>query len=316
MTEEKLEFIMFIGPPASGKSTYAKKYEEVGYVVYSSDKVRAEFSEKIERGELVIPSNTNLNSMVFDHLQKEAISSLKEGKSVVIDATNLSRKRRMNFKKPMRKLGCVMKCVLFVTSIEECLRRNALRKGVAKVPDEAMYDMFCNYECPNYWEGWEEIILVADDVPYTFDYEKVIGFSQDNPHHTLTLDEHMQKAYEVAVREGFSDVVKKIAKCHDIGKVFTKRFENARGEKTETAHFYGHENYGAYLYLTEACCGKKLKKEEIDVVLYETNLINCHMRPLNVWRVSEKAKKRDKEMFGEQFFTDLVALNVCDKTAH
>ena len=315
-TKEKLEFIMLVGTPASGKTTATAKYIAMGYEVFSSDDVRAEIQAKIERGELVIPSNATLNSLVFEAIKARIIQALKAGRSVVFDATNLGRRRRMNFKSALYKIDCVKICMIFITSVEECIKRNALREGIARVPDDAMYRMFCSFECPNYWEGWDKIIPVVDKVPYEFDYQQTVGFSQDNPHHTLSLDGHMEAAYKYAVEQGFNETVQKMAKIHDIGKVYTKAFENRKGEKTEVAHFYGHENYGAYLYLTESCCGKQLTQEQFNQILYETNLINCHMRPLNVWRDCPRVKEKDKKLFGEQFFNDLIHLNCCDKAAH
>lgn len=314
--KKRVEFVLFEGIPASGKTTKTEEYRKKGYVVYSSDVIRAEIEEKIAAGQMVMPSNTDLNSLVFDTIKGRVIKSLKEGKSVVLDATNLGRKRRMNFRKALYKIDCVYTCVLFITSVEECVRRNALRVGEANVPDDVMYRMFCNFECPFYWEGWDNIIPIIDGVPYKFDFTKVADFSQENPHHTLTLGEHMAATYQFAVANGFSEAVKTAAQYHDIGKLYTKRFENRRGERTETAHFYGHENYSAYLYLTEACCGKVLTKEEFERVLYVANLINCHMRPLNIWRDNPNAREKDKRLFGEQFFTDLVNLNKCDRAAH
>lgn len=315
-TKELVEFVMFVGIPASGKTTETEKYRLKGYAIYSSDEIRAEIEEKLATGQMVMPTNTDLNSLVFDTIKQRTITSLKKGQSVVVDATNLGRKRRMNFRKSLYKIDCVQICVLFITSIDECVRRNALRVGYAKVPEDAMYRMFCNFECPYYWEGWDKIISIIDGVPYTFDFEKTVDFSQDNPHHTLTLGEHMSVAYEFAVENGFSEAVQTAAKYHDVGKLFTKRFENRRGEKTDKAHFYGHENYSAYLYLTEMCCGKELTKEQFEQVLYVTNLINCHMRPLNMWRDNANLKEKDRRLFGEQFFSDLVDLNKCDRAAH
>lgn len=316
MEKEELEFVCFIGAPASGKTTKAEEYRRKAYAVFSSDEVRAKIEAKLASGELVMPSNTDLKSMIFDEIKRETIEALKRGQSVVLDATNLGRRRRMNFRKSLYRIPCVHTCLLFITARDECLRRNALRTGVARVPDEAMYKMFCNFECPNYWEGWDRIIPIADDVPYAFDFAQVVDFTQDNPHHTLTLGGHMDATYRLAVENGFSECVQKCAKYHDIGKFYTKRFENRYGERTETAHFYGHENYSAFLYLTEQCCGKTLTKEEFDKVLYETNLINCHMRPLILWRNNPEMKNKDKKLFGEQFLEDLVALHQCDRAAH
>lgn len=317
MPEEKLpELVMFVGIPASGKSTLAKKYAEDGYAVLSSDEVRSEVLAEIEGGSFVIPSNANLNSVVFDRIASRAAQTLKDGRSVVIDATNLSRRRRMNFKRVVYKTDCVKKCVLFVVAPSVLYERNKMREPSAVVPDEAMYKMFCSFECPYFWEGWDDISVIADDEPFAFDFAAALNLSQDNPHHTLTVGGHMAAAENYAREHGFGGRIEHVAAYHDIGKFYTKRFENIRGEKTETAHFYGHENYGAYLYLVEHCCGKKLSESEIKEVLYNANLINCHMRPLRVWRDSDSARERDRKLFGEAFYSDLLKVNECDKEAH
>lgn len=317
MTEMKMpELIMFVGIPGCGKSTKAREYKEKGYEILSSDEVRAEVLAEIETGNFTVPNNASLNSVVFDRIGSRAAAFLKDGRSVVLDATNLSRKRRILFKRAVYKIDCVKKCVLFVVSPAVLYQRNKNRNGAARVPDEVMYKMLCSFECPYYWEGWTEISVVCDDTPYTFDFAAAKVLSQDNPHHTLTVGDHMEAAVNYAREHAFGERIEHVAAYHDIGKFYTKRFENFKGERTETAHFYGHECYGAYLYLVEHCCGKSLTSEQFNDVLYNANLINCHMRPLRVWRDSPAAKERDKELFGEQFFSDLLKVNECDKEAH
>ena len=316
MQEQELELVVFVGIPASGKSTMAKQYKEQGYIILSSDELREKTEQEIADGRFVLPSNTNLNSFVFESLKAKAKQLLREGKSIVLDATNLGRKRRMNFLRVAVKTKCHKKCIIFITEPDECYKRNAQRQGYARVPDEAMYKMCCNFECPNYWEGWDEIVPFAQKEEYAFDMNLLVGFSQDNPYHTLTLDEHMKKTHAIAVENGFSERIQKIALIHDIGKYYTKKFENSKGEKTERAHFYGHENYGAYLYLVQSCAGKQLSQDQWKTVLDEVCLINCHMRPLTVWRDNDRARENDKRTFGTEFYEQIVALNKCDRIAH
>ncbi len=314
--EKLAKLIMFCGIPASGKSTYSKIYKDMGYVVLSSDDIRVNFQNKIDAGEMIIPNNTNLNSMVFDEIKRLTADALRKGKNVVVDATNLGRRRRRNFLKQQYRTPCKKICNLFVTSIDECLKRNALRQGFARVPDDAMHKMLCNVELPYYFDGFDEIVPIIDSVPVNFDFNWTLDFSQDNPHHTETLGGHMLKAHAYAVENGFSEEMQKVAKLHDIGKYYTKTFVNSRGEVTEIAHYYGHENYGAYLYLTWHLCGKAVTKQEFEKILYQANLINCHMRPLTLWRQEEVVKGKDKKLFGEEFFNDLVNLNKADRFAH
>ncbi len=310
------ELIMLVGIPASGKSTLTKKYAEKGYNILSSDEIRLQIAKENGYHPYDQEKIGELNGMVFEYVRKTTFSLLKEGKSVVFDATNLGRRKRKNFVSNINRVKCKKICVLFITPKDICIERNKLREGVARVPDEAMENMLRNFECPYYWEGWDEIIPIIDKTPYIFPFEKTVDFNQNNPHHRYTLFDHMDVARQYGVDNNYPDYIVKALKYHDIGKYYTKAFQNRRGDPTEIAHYYGHENYSAYLYLTEMCCGKNLTKDEFDRILYEANLINCHMRPLSVWRDSENAKKHDKELFGEKFIEEIILINKADRFAH
>ena len=94
--------------------------------------------------------------------------------------------------------------------------------------------------------------------------------------------------------------------------MYTKQFFNYKGEPTEDAHYYGHENYGSYLYLSEICCGISLDEVATENALYEALLINCHMRPLCY---GEGAYEKDTALFGEEFMKDLMQLHEADRAA-
>ena len=184
-----MELIMFVGIPASGKSTQSEKYRQQGYLVLSSDEIRERLLAQADLEAMTGKERSNIHSRVFEQIRNRTAEALKQGRSVVVDATNLGRKRRMNFLSHFGRIPCVKKCVLFITPAEICMERNRKRPGIARVPDTGVYRMLCNFECPNYWEGWDEIIPVIDHTSYQFPFCEVKGFSQDNPHHNLTLDQ-------------------------------------------------------------------------------------------------------------------------------
>ena len=310
------EFVMFVGIPASGKSTKSREYREKGYVVFSTDDIRAEIVA--EHLELMNETGKNdkLHSMVYEQIRKEAVLLLKSGVSVVLDATNLRRKKRMAFIRNLGRIACSKKCVLFITPREICIERNSHREGTAYVPEEAMKRMFTSFECPGYYEGWDEIEPVICDVRYSFPFEDTVGFEQDNVYHTLTLHGHLDAARKYAQESGFPSHITEVAYYHDIGKLYVKEFKSRSGAPTVHAHYYDHENYSAYLYLTEKCCGYQPDRALFDKILYNTQLINCHMRPLNLWRNNPSARKRDTELFGERFIADIEMLYEADRTAH
>ena len=82
------ELIMLVGIPASGKTTIAKEYEKNGYTWHSSDAIRIEFD---------LPQTKEGNIETFNILHKRIQEDLKNGKNVIYDATNMSRKRRIGF---------------------------------------------------------------------------------------------------------------------------------------------------------------------------------------------------------------------------
>jgi len=308
------EVIAFVGIPASGKSTMAKQLTSRGYLVLSSDEIRAEILEKTpDKSEEFMEK---LNALVFETIKQRGLESVKAGVSIVIDATNLNRKKRKNFLRDFKRHGCNIKCMLFITSVEVCSERNKQREGVAYVPLKEMKKLIKSFECPYYWEGFSEIIPVIDQTPYRFPFEQTVNFSQDNPHHNLTLYGHLYSAKRYAIEHGYPEWLVRVCYYHDMGKYYTKSFQNSRGEVTEIAHFYGHENFGAYLYLTEFCCGKTLTKEQFDEILYQACVINFHMRPLNVWSKNERAVEKDISRYGKAFIDDVRALNRADCHAH
>ncbi len=302
---EGTELVMLVGIPGCGKSSVSGKYEESGYQVHSSDRIREELygSEEIQGN----------SSEVFQLLDQRVRKDLRNGSSCVVDATNLSRKRRTAMLRSLEKHAEQKTCVVVLAAPSVCMERNETRERT--VPAEVIYKMLCSFETPYYYEGWDAIELVFSGEPYAFPREQAAGFSQDNPHHTLTLGQHMDSARDYCIEHGFSEAVCEAAWYHDIGKLYTKRFMNSRGEPAETAHFYGHENYSAYLYLCEKAGGMS-DPESSDNILYIANLINWHMRPLNSWERSPAREEKDRKLVGEEMYKDIVRLNQADRNAH
>lgn len=104
------ELIMLVGLPASGKSTWAKEYSEThpDYIVHSSDKLREEmYGDNYDDAD---------NSKVFEELHRRILEDLKMH-SVIYDATNLVKKRRVHFLKAVPK-HVYKTCVMFLKTYE------------------------------------------------------------------------------------------------------------------------------------------------------------------------------------------------------
>lgn len=301
------EFIMLVGLPASGKSTYAEKLKEQGYHIHSSDAIREELTGDVNA--------QDKNTDVFAVLHKRIRDDLGNGVSCIYDATNMSMKRRKAFLDEIKKYDCRKKCVLFVIPVEVCKGRNNNRER--KVSDEVYDKMLKSFWVPMKYEGWDEIKIESIDTLYPFDYESMKGFSQDTPHHNLDLLDHNIDAEFYAYTHEYNFRVRCAAKYHDCGKLYTKTFIDSKGNKTDIAHFYGHEHYGAYIFLVNSLCGcGEVSDGYKHNAIYIAGLINWHMRPHTAWEQSDKAKKRDRRLIGEEMYQDIMRLHEADLAAH
>ena len=298
-------FAMTVGLPASGKTAWAEQYEDQGYHVHSSDKIRAElFGDE--------NSQTD-NRLVFNELHKRVKEDLAAGISCIYDATNMSMKRRKAFLDELKDIPCIKTCFLFPVPIDECKARNQSRER--QVPDDVYDKMLRSFWVPMFYEGWDNIgvMSTSKDAP-RLDYDAMVRFSQDNPHHTKDLLSHLIESSEFALQNNYPSVVYDAAANHDIGKLYTKSFKNSKGEDTQIAHFYGHECYGAYLYLSSNLA----KYDSVTAgckTLYVAALINWHMRPHVAWKQSPKSRDRDRKLIGEKMYNDIMLLHAADLAA-
>ena len=293
--------VMLVGLPASGKSTYAQEMVKHGYIWHSSDNIREEMA--------LAPTGDKDNAVVFGILHSRITRDLKAGKDCIYDATNLSRKKRIAFLRSIEHIPCTKKCVMFIVPVYECKRRNALRERT--VPESVYDSMLKAFQPAYYFEGWNEIEMHIESE--LFDLRATKGFSQDSPHHSQDLYGHLHSALmymrqTCPTRKDLQDA----ALYHDIGKLVTKTFVDSRGNITDAAHFYGHENAGSYLYLLHAKASGVLDDEALRTAV----LINLHMRPLQAWKESVTSKERDKMLLGEELYRDVLRLHKADISAH
>ena len=128
--------LVLIGISASGKSTLAKSIEKEGYIALSSDEIRGKIygagfpTDEKERDKL--------KSAIFNKIKNDAKYHLSLGQSVVIDATNLNRKKRIKLLTNLGSIPCYKKALLFITSMETCKARNSRLAYEKRVPDEDM----------------------------------------------------------------------------------------------------------------------------------------------------------------------------------
>lgn len=283
-------FIMLVGLPAVGKDTWAREYikTHANTVIHSSDDIREELY-----GDASCQDNPQ---KVFEIMCARTIKSLQEGKDVIYNATNLKYKNRRSILTQVKKqTNATCHCKVFAALITECMRRNTLRKR--QVPNSVIERMARQWQTPCEWEGFKDIELYS---PLMFSYEQLfapmVGFNQNNPHHTLTLDKHCEKVYDYLVDTGAPQYLRFAGCLHDCGKPFTETKDVAG-----VSHYYDHESYGSYLALLLNDKENRLRISQ---------LITWHMAPHNAQYWNKMKKVMD-----ENFVKDIEALHCADRSA-
>ena len=280
-----MDLFVMIGLPGSGKSTLAKEIaEEKNALIISTDAIRKGYS-------ITNP---------FPVAREMFITYMQTGRDVVYDATNLTTKNRTAALEMAKKFGYEPTAVVMLTPLDKCYEQNRKREDV--VPDDVIDKFLRRFEYP--YEGEFDHIRPIQTGISIFEAEDI---DQESIHHSHTLLEHLRMTGDAVKKITKDEHLIEAAYNHDIGKPITKAHIDSKGEETEHAHYYGHENAGAYLWFTS---------REWSGDAEETGrLINYHMRPY-VWAKSEKAIKKDKERFTEKFITQLTILHMGDEEAH
>jgi len=305
------EVIMMMGLPGAGKDHWMNKLYP-NHVHISSDDIRIEVFGDV--------NDQSHNGEVFNIMWKRLVAALKEEKSVVYNATNLSAKRRINFIDSIKRLNLDVRCkvILVAPPLERVLEQNSKRDRV--VPESVIHRMLKQFEMPHESEGWYKIEIFGNQCNYEHLFGELFAAMSnphDNPHHSATIGDHMHLAGEY-IRERLknelsssdrdiyypAEMMVLAADFHDIGKPYCKVYHNAKGEPTEDAHYYNHENVGSYIYISHS------DGDEVDIWI--ANLIAHHMDFFK----GEAYMKKIKARFPDKFIKDLELLHEADLAAH
>lgn len=293
----KPSLYVMCGLSGSGKSTITKEYQKKipGSVIISSDKIREELCDRNR-------ADQSKNREVFRVFHDRIRKNLEEHKSVIVDATNITRGSRRAILDKVNGLDINKICLIVPKPYEQCLVDNKLREW--PVPDEVIENQRRRFQIPFKEEGWTEIRIEGgfEDRPYKFD-EMMKGYDQKSPYHAFTLDEHCQLAADMFFDlKGYGQPWYAGALLHDVGKLFTQTID-----EDGVAHYYNHENVGSYEILS-------LKPNEEDIVDI-CFLINYHMLPFSWnlnWSEPTRTMKRWQRRFGEEKYQMLLDFHECD----
>lgn len=307
---------ILIGLPASGKTTWSlKKVKESDKTIswISSDSIRKELYGSEE--------DQQSPGKVFTLMFQRTLIALKDGHDCIYDATNLNRKRRINLineiKKSVNDVEFI--AVFFAIPYQICMARNLQRARV--VPDAVILRMHKEITIPSIYEGFDRIELVENFNNCLNLYsiiEDAKKISHDNPHHSYTIGNHCVAAAEY-IKEHSKEILSELddfyyeyiyqaTLYHDIGKVTCKVFIKKDGSFDGYAHYYGHENAGAYDYL----CYSNSNVLSINERLLIALLINLHM---SLYPYSGAAPKF-LSIYPEKIKKCLKWINEADLSAH
>ncbi|MBF0548754.1 MAG: AAA family ATPase [Candidatus Riflebacteria bacterium] len=134
----KLEAIVFVGIPGSGKSVF--------------------FSQKFIDTHIRI----NLDMLKTRNREKILIEACFNAKqSFVVDNTNVKIADREKYILSAKKYGFSPVCYFFKSSLKDCLLRNAQRAMNKIIPEPGIISKFKNLELPSYKEDFEKIYCVS-----------------------------------------------------------------------------------------------------------------------------------------------------------
>ncbi len=145
------DMIIFIGLPASGKTTFYQQNFAEKHVHISLD---------------ILHTRNREDDMLEDTLISE--------KSCVIDNTNVTAAERAKYIEAGKKYGYKVIGYYFRSSIDECRIRNEQRRGKKQVPEVALRDKAAHLERPSKQEGFDELyyVKIVDDKFETTQYDE------------------------------------------------------------------------------------------------------------------------------------------------
>lgn len=289
--DNRPKLILLVGIPGSGKTHYAKQYVEQhsNTIHLSSDEIRAELW-----GDPSIQGNPN---DVFSLMQKRAIEALNNWQNVVYDATNVTRKDRAPIINACPKFTKI-ECHIIWAPIETCIERDVARER--SVGKEVIDRMLKRFQAPFFDEGIADIHVIRPDDFDQWEYvariEHAMDIPHDNPHHSLDIKKHCVAAFNYAVRNDYDENLCIAALYHDVAKPYVKAFVDAKGNPCETAHYYQHHCFGAWV-----CYGISQEPE----IAW---LISTHMDPFLNTKYYNNLPAYIKER--------VDCLHACDVAAH
>lgn len=148
-----MKLVMCQGLPGCGKSTWAAGQDAT---VVNKDDIRAQLV-----ADMGWTWSREGEKMVLEIRDAKVKLALAAGRNVISSDTNFGRSHKVRLNELAREAGADFEIRRFDIPLHECLRRNDLRTGDARVPDSAINEMYFKYVVPD----WEHYPLSAGTPP-------------------------------------------------------------------------------------------------------------------------------------------------------
>lgn len=261
MTEEikkkrKGKIIVFIGLPASGKSTEARIRLADGNVMrVNRDEIRS----------MLFSRWKGKKEQVVTDIEESAIASATAlGFDVIIDDTNLHPGTRARWNALAKKLGVVLVEESFNTSLQECIDRDFMRSGKARVGRAVIERMALRY-------GLMPHINDPNKKAVIFDVDGTLADSSPRVHY-VTPKEGEKKNHKAFLSEVGNDLPRQTVvdwanACYEAGYIVlivSGRALSIAGNATEAwLHRNGVKFHHLYMRPAEDFRDDTLVKEDI-----------------------------------------------------
>ena len=256
---KRRKIYVMVGVAGSGKSTWAKEQDHMK--TFSSDQQRLKLFGVLTQHD---------NAKVFETMYHELELFLKNNLSanVILDATNLSRKKRIAFYQRFSKYGEIV-IRYFVRSLEELRLHNEARPVEQQVPLHTIKRMYCSQEVPRVGVDGVDCdriqVEVSSETREKLRKEYILNeeVPHDSPYHSETIQAHIKSAVTASQNfpvkiDVFKYMLRQLAWYHDLGKFVAKTpapktpateyFRSMNDGKCD--RYIGHENISAMYFLS------------------------------------------------------------------
>lgn len=311
MSNKKPRLTLLCGLSASGKSQHTSivaNNRNSECIILSTDAIRANICGSVE--------DQSKNKEVFQTFHSLIAKYLKNGIDVVAEATNITMKSRRSILNVIKGIDCEKVCVVIVKPIGECKLDDSLREH--PVSEYVIDKQARKFQIPFREEGWDKIEFIdhiedkqgcVAEIESTWVPEIYNDFNQKNPYHMESLGKHMTDAYDFSKKIHNDYSVSVATKYHDMGKLYTQTFD-----EDGVAHYYGHENIGAYMMLVYEVANQHslfVNHNIGDIAFY----INYHMLPFQWKPNNTKTETKWAKRFGSKKYHNLWDMHIADLVA-